>query len=427
MSSLSIKIPPKLIPVFADKYRYRGAYGGRGSGKTRSFAKMAGAFGYRLAYEANKRGVIVCGREFQNSLSESSFAEVKEAILSEPQLAQYYDIGENFIRTKNKAISFEFIGLRRNLDSIKSKARVHLIWVDEAEPVSETAWLKIVPTVREHDSEIWVTWNPERKHSATHKRFRENPPTDSMIVELNWRDNPLFPDVLEQERLEDFAKRPQQYEHIWEGGFATAVEGAYFTNHINEAKATKRIATFPIDPIMPVKTFWDIGISDATSIWVAQWIGSEIYVVDYYEAENQPLAAHLNWLRSRGYENAKCYLPHDGEKRDVVTGIRFEDHIRSAGFEVETIRNQGKGAAMKRVEAARRLFPRIKFDKDKCEAGIEALGFYHEKRDTERNIGLGPEHDESSHAADAFGLMCVAYEAPNEHFDVPEPETEWVV
>lgn len=413
MTTAQLEIPPKLIPVFTGEARYRGSYGGRGSGKTRTFATMAAVRGYQLAQEG-KRGVIVCGREFMNSLQDSSFAEVREAILSIPWLAANYDIGEKYIRTAGGAIDFAFIGLRHNIDSIKSKARVHLIWVDEAEPVSETAWMKTTPTVREHGSEIWVTWNPERKNSATHKRFRENPPDGARIVEMNYTDNPWFPDVLEKERLEDFNKRPDQYAHIWEGDFVTVIEGAYFAQALSAARTgtPKRIGNVARDPVMPVKAFWDIGVRDATAIWVAQFIDREIRVIDHYEVVGQPLSAHLDWLRSHGYGNALCVLPHDAAHMDAVTATRFEDHIRAAGFEVETIPNQGKGAAMKRIEAARRLFPSIWFDEEKTAAGRDALGWYHEKRDEDRNVGLGPEHDWSSHSADAFGLMCVAYEAP---------------
>ena len=99
MTTATLRIPPKLIPVFTGKARYRGAYGGRGSAKTRTFAIMAAVRGYVLA-EAGKSGVIVCGREFQNSLDESSMAEVKAAIASIDWLADYYDIGEKYIRTK---------------------------------------------------------------------------------------------------------------------------------------------------------------------------------------------------------------------------------------------------------------------------------------------------------------------------------------
>jgi len=413
MTSVRLELPPKLIPVFAGEARYRGAYGGRGSGKTRSFAKMAAVKGYQLSQEG-KSGVIVCGREFMNSLDESSMAEVKAAIASEPWLAAHYDVGEKYIRTIDGRISFAFIGLRHNLDSIKSKSQIHLLWVDEAEPVSEAAWVKVVPTVREHDSEIWVTYNPERKNSATHKRFRENPPEGSKIVEINWSDNPWFPEVLEKERQEDRKKRPDQYPHIWEGDFKTLIEGAYYAEAITTARQEQRVGRVSKDPVLPFKAFWDIGVRDATAIWVAQFVGREIRVLDYYEAEGQPLEAHLNWLRSKGYDNALCVLPHDGARHDMVSAVRFQDHIEAAGFTTETIQNQGKGAALKRVEAGRRLFPSIWFNEETTSAGLDALGWYHEKKDEQRGVGLGPEHDWSSHGADAFGLMCVAYEQPRQ-------------
>ena len=415
MTVARVQLPPKLIPVFAGPARYRGAYGGRGSGKTRSFAKMAAVKGYQLSQEG-KSGVIVCGREFMNSLDESSMAEVKAAIASEDWLSDHYEVGEKYIRTKDRRISFVFIGLRHNLDSIKSKSQIHLLWVDEAEPVSETAWVKTVPTVREHGSEIWVTWNPERKNSSTHKRFRENPPDGAKIVELNYADNPWFPDVLEQERLEDFAKRPDQYAHIWEGDYVTVVEGAYYAKSLTQARKEGRIGKVSADPLMTYRAYWDIGgtgaKADATSIWIVQFVGKEIRVLDYYEAVGQPMATHVNWLRDSGYGKAYCILPHDGVNGEKVIKITYDGALRQAGFEVKVIPNQGAGAAKQRIEAARRLFPSVWFNEATTEAGRDALGWYHEKCDDERNVGLGPEHDWSSHGADAFGLMAIAYEEP---------------
>lgn len=395
---------------------YRGAYGGRGSAKTRTFAKMAAVHGLRCA-EAGLDGVIVCGREFMNSLDDSSLAEVKAAILEEPWLAAKYDVGEKFIRTKDGRISFAFIGMRHNLASIKSKAKIRLLWADEAEEVSETAWMIAIPTVREEGAEIWATWNPKRKKSATHLRFRADPPADSKIVEMNWRDNPWFPSTLQKTRLEDRAKRADQYEHVWEGDFVTVVEGAYFSEGLSRAKAEGRIGNVAVDPLMTVRAIWDIGgtgaKADACSIWIAQFVGREIRVFEYYEAVGQPLAAHVQWLRDRKLDKALCILPHDGRTNDRVFDVSYESALREAGFDVLVIPNQGKGAAKMRIESARRLFPSIWFHKETTQAGREALGWYHEKKsDDDRDVGLGPEHDWSSHGADAFGLMCVAYEAP---------------
>ncbi|WP_246681545.1 PBSX family phage terminase large subunit [Candidatus Tokpelaia sp.] len=412
---VQVELPPKLVPVFIGPARYRGAYGGRGSGKSRSFAVMAAIRGYLLA-QAGKSGLIICGREFMNSLEDSSMAELRQAIAATPWLAGYYSMGENYVRTKDGRIAFAFIGLRHNLDSIKSKAHIHLLWIDEAERVSEAAWQKIIPTVRERDSEIWVTWNPESRASATHKRFREAKPHEAKIVALNWRDNPWFPSVLDKERQADLRDRPESYAHIWEGDFATYISGAYYAAGLTLAREERRIGAVAADPLMACQAFWDIGgtgaRSDATAIWVAQFIGKEIRIIDYYEAQGQPLEAHISWLRGRGYERARMVLPHDGSTRDRVHDVSFESALRQAGFEVEIIPNQGAGAARLRIEAARRLLPQMWFDARKTAAGLNALAAYHEKRDENRNLGLGPEHDWASHAADAFGLMCVAYEEP---------------
>lgn len=214
-----LELPPKLIPVFTGPARYRGAYGGRGSAKTRTFALMTAVRAMMFA-EAGRSGVILCGREYMNSLEESSMEEVKQAIRSVPWLDAYFEIGEKYIRTRNRRISYVFAGLRHNLDSIKSKARILLAWIDEAESVSESAWMKLIPTVREPDSEIWVTWNPERRGSATDKRFRESPPASAKIVEMNYHDNPWFPAELEQTRKDDESSLdPQTYAWIWEGAY----------------------------------------------------------------------------------------------------------------------------------------------------------------------------------------------------------------
>lgn len=170
--------------------------------------------------EAGTSGVILCGREYMNSLEDSSMEEVKQAIRSVAWLDAYFDIGEKYIRTKNKRVSYVFAGLRHNVDSIKSKARVLIAWVDEAENVSEIAWQKLAPTVRESGSEIWVTWNPEKDESPTDKRYRKHPPTGAKIVEMNYADNPWFPPELEQERLDDRDRLDDQtYAWIWDGAY----------------------------------------------------------------------------------------------------------------------------------------------------------------------------------------------------------------
>ena len=417
---VEVQIPPKLIPVFLGEARYRGAYGGRGSAKTRTFAKMTAVRALMFA-EAGHSGLILCTREFMNSLDESSMAEVKAAITSEPWLAERFDIGEKYIRTMDRRVEYAFSGMRHNVDSLKSKARILLNWNDEAEPVSETAWQKLIPTVREDDSEIWVTWNPELEESATHKRFRQNPPDGSKIVELNWRDNPWFPAVLKAERLEDKAKRPHNYEHIWEGAFITLVEGAYFASHLATAKEEGRIGNVAADPLMRLRAYCDLGgpgaRADAFSMWIVQFVGREIRVLNYYEAQGQEIGEHLGWLNEHGYRagGIDIYLPHDGLSESGPRAGSWESAFRAAGYHAQTLFNEGsgaQGARSVRIEAVRRMMPSIWFNADTTVSGRKALGWYHEKVDEKRRVGLGPEHDWASHGADAFGLMAVAYEIP---------------
>lgn len=417
MATAQIKIPAKLVPVFEGEADTRGAKGGRGSAKSRSFAKMT-AVRAHMWDMMGREGIILCARQFMNSLADSSMEEVKAAIRSEPWLADHFDIGETYIRTKSGRISYSFLGLARNLDSIKSTSRILLAWVEEAENVIEEAWVKLIPTLREEDSELWLTWNPERAESATNKRFANSTDPRTKIVEMNYRDNPWFPAILERQRQKDKRERPHLYGHIWEGEYLEVAEGAYYAPQLNQAKEDNRIGFVPEDPHLVVRLFADIGGTGAKAdnfvFWAAQWVQLEIRWINHYEVQGQPIGSHLNWLRSQGYtpDRVIIYLPHDGDTKDRVFDVSYRSAFEDAGYTVQVIPNQGKGAAMQRVEKGRELFPRMRFDETKTEAGRKALGWYHEKKDEARGIGLGPLHDWSSHSADAFGAGCVAYEEP---------------
>lgn len=419
MTTAQIAIPEKLIELFSGEADVRACDGGRGSGKTRSFAKMAAVKGYQYG-KAGVTGILLCARQFMNSLEDSSLEECKRAIEDEPWLAAYYDVGDKYIKSRDGRITFAFAGLDRNIASIKSKGRLLLCWVDEAEPVTDEAWTTLIPTLREEgtdwNAELWVTWNPKRKSAPVEKRFKGSSDPRMKYVRCNWKDNPKFPALLERVRLRDLAERPEQYAHIWEGDYATVIEGAYFASHIVKARQDNRIGRVPADPLMTLRAFVDIGgtgaRADAFAMWIAQFVGKEIRVLDYYEQVGQPLSSHLNWMREHGYDKAQIWLPHDGATQDKVHDVSYESALRQAGYTVTVVPNQGKGAAKARIEAGRRLFGSMWFNEATTQPGLEALGWYHEKRDEQRGIGLGPEHDWSSHGADAFGLMCVAYEEP---------------
>lgn len=273
MSTSRLKITPKLIPVFTGEARYRCAFGGRGSSKTRTFALMTAVRGY-MAAQQGQSGVILCAREHLNSLDESSLEEVKQAIRSVPWLDDYYEIGEKYVRTKNKRVSYVFAGLRTNLDSIKSKARILIAWIDEGEQVSEIAYQKLLPTVREEGSEVWVTWNPEKDGSPTDRRFRKKLPDSAKVAEVNYPDNPWFPATLEAQRIEDQRRLdPATYAWIWEGAYLENSDAQVFHGKIH------------VEEFEPVKGWdgpyygGDFGFSQDPTAAVEIWLhGDDLYI-----------------------------------------------------------------------------------------------------------------------------------------------------
>lgn len=438
MSVLTIPTAEVFAPLL-EPARYKGAHGGRGSGKSHFFAGLGIEDALRWPGEAGEGLRLLAFREVQKSLKESAKflleSKIREMGLGE---ADGFRVYTDRIATPGDGV-IAFTGMQdHTVDSIKSYEGFHRAWGEEAHTISEHSLSLLRPTIRWEDtgrglaSELWFGWNPRHKRDAVDRMFRSGAAlTGAVCVQANWRDNPWFPAVLEQERQDAMQAGADQYAHIWEGDYVTVNAGAYYAEALTKARADKRIGEVAPDPLVTYRAIWDIGgtgaKADACAIWIAQFVGREIRWLDYYEAVGQPLATHVEWLRANGYGRALCVLPHDGATNDRVHDVSYESALRAAGFEVKVIPNQGAGAAMKRVEAARRLFPAMWFNEAKTQAGLDAIGWYHEKRDVDRGIGLGPNHDWSSHGADAFGLGAIEYEAPQPGKEAPRFERRKVV
>ncbi len=428
MATLRIETAPVFEPLLAPA-RYKGAYGGRGSGKSHFFAEL-------LVEEClavpGTRAIGI--REIQKTIKDSSKRLIEDKLAAFGlDSGQGFRVYQDVIQTPGDGV-ITFAGMQdHTADSIKSLEGYRIAWVEEAQSLSKRSLSLLRPTIRVDDSELWFSWNPRRKSDAVDSMLRgANLPTGARVVRANWSDNPKFPAVLEQERQDCIRATPEQYGHIWEGEYATVLEGAYFARYLAEARTQGRIGRVAADPLMTLRAFVDIGgtgaRADAFAIWIAQFVGREVRVLDYYEAVGQPLATHLQWMRERGYAPGRCqfWLPHDGETHDKVFAVSYESALREAGYTVTVVPNQGRGAAKARIEAARRMFPSAWFNEATTAPGIDALGWYHEKRDEARNIGLGPEHDWASHGADAFGLMCVAYEEPRTKRNADSGSLHWL-
>ena len=417
MPALKIKTAKVFLPLL-EPARYKGAYGGRGSGKSHVFADNLVDDAITEPGKSGEGLRSVCLREVQKDLAQSS-KQLIEAKLRTYKLgeAQGFKVFRDVISTPKDGIII-FKGMNDyTADSIKSLEGFKRGWWEEAQTATAYSLQLYRPTFRADGSERWFSWNPRRKLDPVDLLFRGAETPESCIsVRANWSNNPFFTDDLEQERLDTLRMSPDQYPHIWDGEYVSVIVGAYYADSLVKARADGRIGHVSADPLMTYRLFFDIGgtgaKADAVSIWAVQFIGREIRILNYYESVGQPLATHLNWMRDEGYKpsNSQVWLPHDGTAHDKVYDVSYESAIDAAGYDVTVIPNQGKGAAKARIEAGRRYFPSIWFNEDTTSGGLEALGWYHERKDDIRGIGLGPDHDWSSHAADSFGLICVAAE-----------------
>jgi phage terminase large subunit len=431
LSTLTIPTAKVFLPLI-EPARYKGAWGGRGSGKSHFFADLTLEDALRFPGDYGEGMRMVCIREVQKDLKHSAKQLIQDKM-------QKYDItGSNGFKLFNDRIELPgdgiilFQGMQDyNADSIKSLEKFHRAWVEEGQTLSQRSLELLRPTIRAemqfngnpkeiHNSEMWFSWNPSRKSDPVDRMLRQGAlPTDSVVVKANWKDNPWFPGVLDQERTDCLSMEPDQYDHVWDGGYVAILKGAYYARQMAVAKREGRICKVSADPYLPVRLFMDIGgagtKSDAFTIWAAQFVDREIRVLNYYEARGQEISDHLGWMHKNDYgpENAHVWLPHDGGTSDKVYRVSYESEFRSAGYRVRVVPNQGTGAAIKRIERSRKLFPQMWFNRATTAGGIDALSWYHEKLDEVRGIGLGPEHDWSSHGADGFGLMCIAYEKPH--------------
>jgi len=397
---VSVKFPKKLRFLF-EPHRYKVAYGGRGSGKSWSFARA-------LLIQGAKEPIrILCTREIQKSIADSVHKLLSDQV-AELGLSSFYEVLQTTIRGKN-GTEFVFTGLQSHtVDSIKSYEGVDRVWCEEAHAISAKSWQTLLPTIRKDGSEIWVTYNPQLESDETHQRFVVNPPPDTVAVLMNYSDNPWFPSVLEAERKH--AKetlKPDLYAHIWEGRCMPAVEGAIYFDQV--AQADKRIKEVPHDGLLKTHVVFDLGFNDAMSIILVQKASSELRIVNYVEGTQRTLpdySADLKALRLDGQPInwGEVYLPHDGFAKRHQTGKADADVMRELGWSVQKVPEIGVEMGINR---AREIFPRVYFNEERTKRLIECLKRYRRQINQTTGEPGQPLHDEFSHAADAFRYMAV--------------------
>jgi len=414
MSETIYRPEPAFRPLYRRQHRYYAYHGGRGGGKSWGVAD------YILLAGTMRVERVLCCREVQKSIRESVKRLLDDRIEA-LGLGRFYQSLETEIRGANGTL-INFTGLLgHTADSIKSYEGATITWIEEAHSVCRRSLDVLIPTVlRTARPQIIFTLNPDLPTDPVYADFVDTERDDCYRVEINYTENPHCPsamaDEAEQMRVDD----PAKYEHIWLGKVKRIAEGAIYKAELEAARLQNRICKVPYDHNLPVFTGWDLGILDSTAIWFAQVYGKEVRLIDYYEADGEPLSHYARIIAERGYNytGGKNFLPHDVAARDLSSGVSRQQTLETLGLRVTVGARLGPED---RIEAARQLFSRIWIDETRCKRGIDCLQNYRRAfNDKLGEFKADPVHDWASHGADAFGELALAVQSMSN----PRPATK---
>ena len=386
---MSIQLPNSFAFLFADKaddglpVRYRAAHGGRGSAKSHSFATA-------LLLKATQAPLrIGCFREIQKSIRDSVKRLLDDKI-RDCGLQDEFESTDTEIRGKNGSL-FIFGGLRTNPDAVKSTEGIDIAAVFEANRVSQRSWDLLIPTVRKPGSEIWAEWNPEHETDPVDQLFRGEggAPPGSIIRQVNWVDNPFFPDVLKQELEWDRSRDPEKYQHIWMGGYVRNSEARVFRNW--------RIEEFerPAGTVYRLGADW--GFSIDPSVLVRCSIEGKLIYIDYEAYQIGCEINNLPELFMTVPESEKWQITADSARPETIS------YMQKHGF--PRIHSAVKGA--------RSLEEGIEFLRGfdivvhpRCTHTIDELTMYSYKRDPLTGAVVPLLEDKNNHVIDALRYAC---------------------
>jgi phage terminase large subunit len=373
---------------------------------------------------------------------------------------EFQILGKQII-CKRTGSRFFFMGLRYNINKVKSLGRIDICWIEEADKTSKTTLDKLIPTIRgrsrlEADRggpfgngpELWFSYNPDLDTDEIYKRTVSekdkylpdyvmidkiddsvvlNPdgsiyqPTlgeeynknrfeivrYAIVVKINYWDNKWFPPDLRLEMNVAKAANENRYLEVWEGHTKVVLEGAIYAEEIREVLRERRRGKVPYDPNKPVYVSWDLGHSDKTAMWFVQRVGLEFNLIHYYEDRLKKMPFYIKYLQDKQYNYGTMFLPHDGDD-ETLSNITPKRQLESVGFKVRVVHRPSK--KMIGINAVRTIFPLINFDEVGTADGWQCLQRYAYKVDPDtRAFSKEPEHDTPwSHGADGMQTLALS-------------------
>lgn len=444
-----IEFPEKLSFLLTEPARYKVLYGGRGGMKTESIARAL------VILTSSKRLRVACFREFQKSIADSVYQTIVN-VINEFELQDQFKILEKSITCIRTGSEFLFLGLRYNIDSIKSLARIDIAWCEEARNLSKTSLDKLGPTIRgRHETdpagmggpfglgpEIWMSFNPELDTDEVYKRFVlkrdlyapdfvENENTGkreryAFVLKVGWEDNKWFPADMRRDMKLAKAADEDDWLHVWEGHTKQTLDGAIYAKEIKKVLLDGRRGKVPYDPSKPVFCFWDLGYADHTSIWFVQRVGMYYNLINFHQNRMEKVPYYTKYMKDLNYSYGKIYLPHDGEN-ETLASRSVAKHVRDAfpGVPVTIVPRVAKKEMG--IRAARTVFDFCNFDEDNTSEGWQCLCRYQYEVDKDGQFGTKPLHNEYSDGADAFQTFALSLKSETEATKAPAKKIEKVV
>ena len=404
--TLEIEIPEPFIELFDPScdWRHIVYYGGRSSGKSTQVAIS------RLLSGGSRCERGLCTREYQNSISDSVHKLLKDLI--EKYRLLDWVVQEKIIKNTRTGSEIQFKGLHNNAQTIKSFEGIDWAWVEEAQSVSSDSIDTLVPTIRKAGSKIIWTLNRLSENDPVWERIVKPADDRTFVKKVNSEDiEGLLSEEIIAEREKMRKNNPELFEHVWLGEPLSAKTGTVFGKQLAETRQAGRIGDVSYDGSVGVYTAWDLGIGDSTAIWFFQRVNREIRFIDYYESSGEDLGHYISLLKSKPYNYATHFLPHDANHRELQTNKTRVDFFSDNGINnVEVLRPTNFSIDQNDIDLVAR--PKLSlcwFDEKNCQRGLECLRAYHYDYDERNNLLKSkPKHDWSSHASSAFIYALIA-------------------
>ena len=398
--------------------------------------------------EGKRFAVVVAHRRFGKTVAALNHL-IREAVLNDKETPRYAYIAPTYGQAKRVAWDYlvkyttplggtnniselrvDFWGRRIQLygsdnpDSLRGQFFDGVI-IDEVGDQNPKIWTDIVrPALTDRKGWCLFIGTPKGHNHFKELRDRAEKEDGWGLLEFKASETGVVDDTELKAAKNEMGE--DKYRQEFECSFDAAVEGSYFGQILNELEAKKHMQEIPREELSRTFTAWDLGMGDSTSIWVAQLVGTEVRLLDYYENHGVGLDHYVKWIRDNDYEKAEHILPHDVRVRELGTGKSRMEMLEEAGLEIKIAPRMSLDDG---IQAVRRLLPRCWFNVPKVQNGLNCLRNYRRDYDEKRKIFYErPLHDWSSHGSDSFRYLALGLDEGHSTWSKPiNKAPSWIV